>query len=66
MTTLKELKSRTNIHDYLDRIGAKPPLIDVEVVNEAKKHIIWCNSIEDAVEIIVNMDEEIKLLEDAL
>lgn len=56
-TTIEELRSRTNIHDYLDRIGAEPPPVDA---NEARKSIIWCNSVEEAAEVIFKLDEAVE------
>ncbi len=57
---LKELQSRTNIHDYLEKIGAEPPPVDAEELAKAKASVIWVNSIEEAVEAIVKMDKESK------
>ena len=44
----------TNIHDYLESIGAEPPPIDEKSLADAKAKIIWCDSIEEAVE---NLDK---------
>ncbi len=46
----------TNIHDYLEAIGAEPPPIDEKVLAEAKQEIIMCNSIEEAVDVLEGLD----------
>jgi hypothetical protein len=46
-----------NIHDYLEAIGAEPPPVDKKELAEAKKAMIMCDSIEEAVEVIVKMDD---------
>jgi hypothetical protein len=48
----------TNIHDYLEAIGAEPPPIDAKVLAEAKSKMIMCDSIEEAVEVLVRLDSE--------
>ncbi len=54
----KTLIYETNIHDYLDQIGAEPPPIDSEKLKEAYDSMIKVNSIEEAVEEIVKLDEK--------
>jgi len=49
----------TNIHDYLERIGAEPPSVDAKSLEEAKKAIIWVDSIEEAVKKIAELDDVI-------
>lgn len=34
----------TNIHDYLEAIGAEPPPVDEKVLAEAKAKIIWVST----------------------
>ncbi len=46
----------TNIHDYLEAIGAEPPPVDPKKLSEAKASMIMCNSIEEAVEVIEEID----------
>lgn len=50
------MAKHTNIHDYLDMIGAEPPPVDEALVAQAKKEMIMCDSIEEAVETIVLLD----------
>ncbi len=46
-----------NIHDYLDAIGAEPPPVDEKELAEAKRNMIICDSIEEAVDAIVLLDQ---------
>ncbi len=50
------MSKMTNIHDYLEAIGAEPPPIDEKELAEAKRAMIMCNSIEEAVELIEEID----------
>lgn len=47
----------TNIHDYLEAIGAEPPTVDEQKLAEAKASVIWVDSIEEAVNVIERLDE---------
>jgi hypothetical protein len=49
---------KTNAHDYLDSIGAEPPPVDQASLDEAKKKMIIVHSIEEAVDVIVELDSE--------
>jgi hypothetical protein len=46
----------TNIHDYLDAIGAEPPPVDPEKLAEAKKNMIMCDTFEEVVETLQLLD----------
>jgi len=46
----------TNIHDYLEAIGAEPPPIDEKELADAKKNMIMCDSIEEAVDTLQLLD----------
>lgn len=46
----------TNIHDYLDMIGAKPPPIDEKSLAEAKENMIMCDSIEEVADTLSLLD----------
>jgi hypothetical protein len=46
----------TNIHDYLDAVGAKPPPIDEKKLAEAKKNMIMCDTFEEVVDTLQLLD----------
>jgi len=46
----------TNIHDYLEMIGAEPPPVDSEALAEAKKHMVMCDSFEEVVDTLELLD----------
>jgi hypothetical protein len=46
----------TNIHDYLDAIGAKPPPIDQRQLAEAKASMIICDTFEEVVDTLQLLD----------
>ena len=48
----------TNIHDYLEAIGAEPPPVDPKELAAAQANVIWVDSIEQAVEVITRLDAE--------
>lgn len=50
------MSKMTNIHDYLEAIGAEPPPIDEKALAEAKKNMIMCDSIEEAVDTLKLLD----------
>lgn len=56
------MSKATNIHDYLEMIGAQPPPIDEKALAEAKKNMIVCDSFEEVVDTLHLLDsaEEIK------
>jgi hypothetical protein len=47
----------TNIHDYLEMIGAEPPEVSEQVLQDAYENMIICFSIEEAVEALDKLDE---------
>ena len=47
----------TNIHDYLEMIGAEPPPIDEKALSKAKKEMIQCDSIEDVADTLELLDQ---------
>jgi len=42
----------TNIHDYLESIGAEPPPIDEKELSKAKSNMIMCDSFEEVVDTL--------------
>ncbi len=56
------MSKMTNIHDYLEAIGAQPPPIDEKSLAEAKRNMIMCDSIEEAVNAIVLLDKADEIL----
>lgn len=50
------MSKMTNIHNYLEAIGAEPPPIDEKELAEAKKNMLMCDSIEKTVDTIVLLD----------
>ena len=47
------MSEQTNIHDYLDRIGAKPPDVPAEDLKKATANMIVVGSVEEAAELII-------------
>jgi hypothetical protein len=50
------MSKMTNIHDYLEAIGAEPPPVDPKALAEAKNNMIMCDSIEEAVDALTLLD----------
>lgn len=49
-------ESYTNIHDYLESIGAEPPPVDQKSLAEAKASMIMCDSFEEVVDVLQLLD----------
>jgi hypothetical protein len=43
-----------NLHDYIERFNIPAPEVDPVSLAEAMKNVIWVNSIEEAVDVIMH------------
>ena len=59
VTVTKEpMRAETNLHDYLDRIGSKPPPVSKEDLAKAMEKMLVVGSVEEAAEVIIRLDQE--------
>jgi hypothetical protein len=46
-----------NIHDHIERHNIPAPPVDPDALKEALAKVEWCNSVEEAVKLIIDSDK---------